>query len=304
MTRRVLLLLLLLFSSASLWLAKGQTIKVVEKPKALPEEVANIPVRASSFDGRYFYGSHRGKAFVWDSKEDKVRHFDDEVYSYEIVNVSKDGEVLIQTAKVESMQSGLSDELRFYSSDASAEPLVITSPESVFPYFNLWYMSANASYFCGSLSSEAWTSIPILGVRKADGKSFDVIKLPAPEKDPLGLEPQQIRMIHVDEEGNRVTGFLLDHSGFVSSAILYTKQQDGSYKYSFPANELLFDTSVVVPPYPEYEDYVTVPTDPEDPNYNESELEKQEKVYNEAVDNYYKQRDRFTKDLSLQHYTL
>ena len=132
------------------------------------------------------------------------------------------------------------------------------------------------------------SSIPVIGERSADGKSYKVSTLPVPDKDPLGTTPQQFRLMYVSEDGATLVGFLVEESGNLATVMTYQRKADGTYGIQFPADDVLFDHSITVPPFPEYDDYVTATSDPDDPNYDEQKLKEQEDAYNKACDEYYR----------------
>lgn len=298
-----LLLILALLSSASL--ALSQALTVTAEPKDLPDELCGMALLGSSANGRYLYGHQAGKAFVLDTKTDQYALYGDDDTNYEVVGVSADGWALLQGASTTG-QSGLSDRVQLTPLDSTGgeRSIYISSPDAEYPFFTLWHMTSDAKYFCGTLVNEAWTTIPIIGERNAEGTAYSITKLPIPDKDPLGTTPQQFRLIHVSEDGAILAGFLVEQNGYVSTIMTYKRQADGSYTLGFPANSVLFDLSVSMPPYPEYEDYVTVPNNPEDPNYDEEKLREQEAAYDAACNEYNDLFIQFTRNLSMKQHSL
>lgn len=300
---QLLFFVLTWLSYVTMTCAQGLTIET--KPTDLPDELSSMALLGSSSDGRYLYGALSGRGFAFDTKTNKYAIYGDEKTTCEVVGISSDGWSLLQTAEA-GEQSGLSNGVVLVPLDSTngEHSIFVTSPDPNHPYFTLWHLTSDAKYFCGTILDSGWESIPVIGERSADGKSYKVSTLPVPDKDPLGTTPQQFRLIYVSEDGATLVGFLVEESGNLATVMTYQRKADGTYGIQFPADDVLFDHTITVPPYPEYDDYVTVPTDPEDPNYDAQKLQEQEDAYNKAYDEYYRLFDLFSRNLAFKQHSL
>ena len=283
----------------------AQSLTIETQPTDLPDELSSMALLGSSGNGRYLYGALGGRGFAFDTKTDKYAIYGDGTTSCEVVGISSDGWSLLQTASA-GEQSGLSNGVVLVPLDSTngEHSISVTSPDPDHPYFTLWHLTSDAKYFCGTILNSGWESIPIIGERSADGKSYKISTLPVPDKDPLGTTPQQFRLIYVSEDGATLVGFLVEESGNLATVMTYQRKADGTYAIQFPADDVLFDHSITVPSYPEYDNYVTVPADPEDPNYDEQKFKEQEDAYNKACDEYYRLFDLFSRNLSMKQHSL
>ena len=286
--------------------AWSQSLSIATKPTDLPDELCSMALMGSSANGRYLYGALKGKGFALDTQTNQYVICGDNATACEMVGVSSNGWYLLAAAESGESSGGLVNLVKLVPLDSTngERSIPVTSPDPEHPYFSLWYMTSDAKYFCGNILNSSWKSIPIVGELNAEGTEYKITKLPIPNKDPLGTKPQQYRILFVSEDGATLVGFLIEESGNLATIITYSKQADGTYEIHYPADDILFDHSVTVPPYPEYSDYVTVPQDPEDPNYNADKLQEQEAAYDKARDEYYKMFDLFTRNMTLKQYSL
>lgn len=303
MNGKLLFSLFIPLLSGSLWYVHAQSLTVEQAPKAIAEDLSTFSIAGTSFDGHYIYGNTENSGSVFDTQTEKLFTFGNEQNPYEIARVSSDGRVLAMVADEEA-GLGFHNHIKVFSLENPESGISIKSSDSEFPYFIVWYASDDLGCFCGSLTNDAWDVKPMVGVLNEKKESYDIIELPVPEKDPLGEIPQQIRLLSISDDGNRTVGGLLDHTGSIATIILYTRQADGSYTFSFPANDLLFDTSIEMPKYPEYDDYVTAPYDPEDPDYDEEKLAEQEAAYDAACEEYDKIFLQFTRFRQLDMFSI
>lgn len=300
---QLLFLIITWLSCVTMTCAQGLTIET--QPADLPDELSSMALLGSSGNGRYLYGALGGHGFAFDTKTNKYAIYGDEKTTCEVVGISSDGWSLLQTAEA-GEQSGLSNGVVLVPLDSTngEHSISVTSPDPKHPYFTLWHLTSDAKYFCGTILNSGWESIPVIGERSADGKSYKINQLPVPDKDPLGTTPQQFRLIYVSEDGATLVGFLVEESGNLSTVLTYQKKADGTYAIQFPADDVLFDHSISVPKYPEYDDYVTATSDPDDPNYDEQKLKEQEDAFNKASDEYYRLFDLFSRNLSMKQHSL
>ena len=100
--------------------------------------------------------------------------------------------------------------------------------------------------------------------KKEDG-SYDMVRLPMPEKDPLySMYPQRIGVRDISKDGNTLIGFFITDDGYRQLPLIWHKK-DGVWSYEFWGLDVCLKEGKTIPPYP-YE-YLS-----EDPETGELEL--------------------------------
>ncbi len=91
---------------------------------------------------------------------------------------------------------------------------------------------------------------------KEDG-SYDMVKLPMPEKDPIyGMYPQWIGIRDMSLDGNTLIGFFLTDDGLRQLPLVWRKK-DGVWSYEFFGLDVCLKEGKTIPPYP-YDELVEV----------------------------------------------
>lgn len=90
---------------------------------------------------------------------------------------------------------------------------------------------------------------------KEDG-SYDMVKLPMPEKDPLyGMYPQWISVRDMSLDGNTLIGFFLTDDGMRQLPMIW-RRVDGVWSYEFFGLDVCLQEGKTIPPYPYDEMYI------------------------------------------------
>lgn len=133
------------------------------------------------------------------------------------------------------------------------------------------------------------TYFPALWSRGADGTFSTCEVLPHPTKDFSGRAPQYITALCISDDGCTVAGQIMSNDGFTTYPIIYSKDSEGTWSYKTVGVDKVFDTSVELPPYPNYE--------PKYPNYSDYMDDAAKSAYEAAVDEYYDLLDQYYQGL-------
>ena len=160
---------------------------------------------------------------------------------------------------------------------------------------DVWDVNSDGSVIGGNFTDEeAVVCEPMVGERQADG-TYKMIKLEYDPNDIFGNQAQFTQVRHVTENGRNVIGIQIDARGRAPRVVVWEKQDDGTYEYTTPFDELIYDFTADKPgKKPEFEDYVTV-SKSEDPEL----YEKQRKEFQDAWTAYEEAFTKFTRGGSM-----
>lgn len=145
--------------------------------------------------------------------------------------------------------------------------------------------TGDGQFIVGHLSvksdgSKPYKVIPMMWKLKADGTYEDIV-LPEPATDFLGTSPQFVSLRSVSTDGKRITGLIVNRTGFYPMPIVYRQGVDNEWNYEMPFVDIMYDMDkfpTILAESPDLKDYVTVtPTDPE---YRE-QVREFEKAFNQ-----------------------
>lgn len=221
-----------------------------------PVEIGNFQAVAVSPDGRYVASEIDGVVKVYDTQENKIvlGFYTDEMepqisYSIGLGNcVSENGTVVVG----DTWDMGAA-----FIKDGKWNPLKVKYPELI----NLAHsVTPDALRICGvignaavSLEEEqtAMMYLPVYWDLKDDGTYGDYHVLPHPEIDVTGRVPQSASAIRMSDNGKVIVGQLVDYSGYLSSLLVYTQDDEGNWTYSQPGmQEMINPDNLTFPPYP------------------------------------------------------
>ena len=170
----------------------------------------------------------------------------------------------------------------------------LQSPSATYG-MDVWDISADGMFFAGNVASEdGFYCEPLYGEKQAYG-SYKTVMLPYPAEDAMGCTAQFSQARFVTEDGNYIFGVQADARGMAGRAVVWTKQADGSFEYSMPFDEYIYDMSVGQPgAVPEYEDYVTADSQTEPELFNE-----QYDAFIKAFDDFQNKYNDFTRHSAL-----
>lgn len=118
-------------------------------------------------------------------------------------------------------------------------------------------VTPDGKYICGNVSTGNFgdadsrtTLFPALWTRSDDGSEFTCEILPYPAKDFSGRSPQYITALSISDDGATIAGQVVSNDGFTTTPIVYSKDSDGKWSYKEYGKDMVFDSSVDLPPYP------------------------------------------------------
>lgn len=259
------------------------------------EEFSNNNYTATgvSADGRYVFGvSQNGSAAVYDfegSKEFSIIYNEEEsTFPVSIVGSTPDGRILVST---------YSKSYLLNLEDGSKEYLEFPEPDYG---LDAWDITADGKMIVCNLTNEGFETFPMIGVLQDDGK-YKFTELDYSSDDALGCQTMNTIARFISDDGKFVMGIQPSYNGMSGRPIVWTRQDDGTYKYSFPMDDYIFDTSYDKPgKIPDWYEYVTANQVTEPELFN-----KQNEEYLKAYDEYLKNNSNYTRNgSSFDMYTM
>lgn len=92
--------------------------------------------------------------------------------------------------------------------------------------------------------------VPYVASVDASGKVGAAIDLPYPPEDFFGISPQFVIAQNISDDGNTISGSVLDGKGDYSYPIIFTKSDSGDWDYSLPTADLFNPTGIDIPENP------------------------------------------------------
>ena len=140
----------------------------------------------------------------------------------------------------------------------------LESPKKGFG-IDAWCISADGNVIGANLVNDNMQLLPVLALRQADG-SYEYMELDFDPNDAFG-EPAQYTMVRfMSRDAKHIIGIQPDNRGMGGRLVVWNQKEDGTYEFTTPLDEYLYDSSVPTPGQaPEFDDYVTADyeTDPE-----------------------------------------
>ena len=160
---------------------------------------------------------------------------------------------------------------------------------------DVWDVTADGRFFAGNITDESgYFCEPLYGEQQEDG-SFNMIQLDFPKEDAMGCLAQFSQARFISEDGKYIMGIQADARGMAGRLLVWTKQDDGTFTYTTPLDDFIYDKSVGQPgETPEFEDYVTADYDTETDLWNE-----QHEAFNKAFDDFVKKYNEYTRHSAL-----
>lgn len=156
-----------------------------------------------------------------------------------------------------------------------------------------WDISSDGKYIACNLTDDAFLVLPMVAEKQEDG-TYKISYLEYDEYDAMGCIAQYTQTRYISEDGNFIMGIQPDNRGMSGRLVVWTRQADGTYEFSSPLDDFLYNTEYEKPGYaPEWDDYVTADYEKEP-----DEFAKQEAEFNEAWNKYELNYDNFTRNRS------
>ena len=260
--------------------AAAQNVNVNESVAIEDFSIENVCGMGVSPDGRIVYGNNLGGKAVFynlDSNdpmtmiesgpEDQLK------LGLTVAGITNDGRALI------------CDYLNTYFIDfTDMSKTFIQSPDPAYGV-NTWDISNDGKIMACNLTSTNFVVIPMVGRLQEDG-SYKLEYLEYDEKDAMGCYAQYTQTRYVSEDGKFIFGIQPDDRGMGGRLVVWVLQEDGSYKFTTPLDEYLYDFTYEKPGFaPEENDYITA--DPEkDPDLYNKQCEEFDNAFMEYEENY------------------
>ena len=277
--KKILTLSLAFSLVSSVW---AQNVNVT-KPQFVNEfSVENVCATGISADGSVVYGSSlSGEAAFYD-----FNRIDNPFYKFESgpEDVLKLG-LTVAGITSDGKSALVCDYLNSYFYDlTTGVKTFLKSPDPEYGV-NAWDMSDDATIIGCNLTSANFIVIPMVGKLQEDG-TYKLEYLPYGEKDAMGCYAQYSQVRAVSNDGQYIMGVQPDDRGMGGRLVVWVRQADGSYEFTTPIDEFLYDYTYEKPGFaPEWDDYVTADPDAE-PELWESQAAEFDKAFDEYEINY------------------
>ena len=172
----------------------------------------------------------------------------------------------------------------------------IESPDEDFG-LDVWAVTPDGKYLGCNLANDEFDVIPMIGIMQDDG-TYKIDYLDYDPKDAMGCNSQYTQVRHISDDGKYIMGIQPDDRGMAGRIVVWTRQDDGTYEFSTPLDDFLYDFTCEKPgAAPEFDDYVTADYETE-----RDLFDKQYEEYNKIWDAYEHNYTKFTKGSNLEMY--
>ena len=262
-----------------------------EGPSYVQEFLDNfVMTRGVSSDGNYVFGNIGADvpACIYNVKtDDPMLVLDPEkgdmTLGVNVVGITYDGIAFVNENDVTYLYN-LNDGTKTY----------LQSPSDLYG-MDVWDVTADGQFFAGNITSEdGFFCEPMYGEKQEDG-TYKMSMLSFPQQDAMGCTAQFSQARFVTEDGNYIIGIQADARGMAGRMIVWSKQEDGTFTYEMPFDDIIYDKEVGQPgEVPQYEDYVTADYNTEPDLFNE-----QYDAFIKAFDDFELKYNEFTRRSAL-----
>ena len=206
-----------------------------------------------SSDGNYIFGSvtgGQGPAAYVNIYDDKPITWLYPEYEYsmgvKIIGITYDG-IAIVSENDKTFTLDVTDGTKTY----------IQSPSANWG-LDVWDITSDGSMIVGNMTdADGYYCEPLYGIKQEDG-TYKTYLLDFDKNDAMGCEAQFTHVRCVTEDGNHIIGIQLDYRGLAPRMVAWDKQADGTFAFSTPLDEVIYDLSVEKPGMmPDWDDYVS-----------------------------------------------
>ena len=179
----------------------------------------------------------------------------------------------------------------FYNTNTGMKTF-LESPDPAYGV-NAWDITDDATLIGCNLTNVNFSVIPMVGRLQEDG-TYKLEYLPTDPEDAMGCQAQYSQVRAVSNDGSYIFGVQPDFRGMGGRLVVWVRQDDGSYEFTTPIDEFLYDYSVEKPgASPEWEDYVTA-----DPDADPELWDSQANAFDTAYEEYENRYMEFTRGYS------
>lgn len=259
----------------------------MSEPEFITEFTQNeVSALGVNSDGRFVYGMNgSGSAFIYDFNSFEpfkmLEATPSDYFGITVAGFSPEGLALVSHYT----------NSYFYNTE-TGDKEYIESPDSNFG-LDAWDISADGKYIGCNLTTEDFIVIPMIAEKKEDG-TYKYTYLDYDKNDAMGCPAQYTQVRFISDDAKYLIGIQPDNRGMGGRLVVWEKQEDGTYKFTTPLDEYLYDLSAEKPGIaPEWDDYVTADYETETELFNQQAAEY-DKVFEEYETKYMK----FTRNQS------
>ena len=268
-----------LFSLVTCAWAQGTNKIGMTNPDFIPEFNQNdVNVTGVSPKGDYIYGMNgSGSAAIYALDRENPFIFleasPSDYFGISIAGITTDDKALVSHYS-NSYFLDLNDNTK----------INLESPDSKYG-LDAWDMSADGTIIGCNLTTEDFIVIPMVATKQEDG-TFKMTYLDYDPEDAMGCAAQYTQVRFVSDDGKYIMGIQPDNRGMGGRPVVWILQEDGTYKFTTPLDEYLYDFTYEKPGVaPEWDDIVTADPD-KDPGLFNQQMEEFNKVFDEYEKNY------------------
>lgn len=232
---------------------------------ATPETIENFYLQGISPDGRYIVSVKDGELTIKDQQTGQIYDYlgDDMTtdYSVGLGNVFSSNGIMVGSTTYDGDAAYWRDGEWHQIASAAKYPMRFTNAITT----DGTMIVGDVSNLDNTLGNDGTMMIPVYWLdNDGDGIYESENLLPWPETDVFGGHPQYVNALSVSADGSVIAGQVVEESGFYIYPILWKKNSEGSYEYSYPGSELFNPNHLDIPTNPgpqpegpEYQDYMT-----------------------------------------------
>lgn len=218
-----------------------------------PASITDLPLQYVSPDGKYAGVSESGLIVIYNLETQKeTQYFDaNGVVTYSLGQLN-----YCMSARDIAVGYGAGNNRVLDMSTGKWADLPALASGSEIDVFGI---TPDASMICGAVSNtkregsgdNTINLVPVIWNRNEKGNYSRPELLPYPATDWAGLPPQAILPLAISDNGNRIAGQVTDCIGYFYSPIVWERQDDGSWDYFQPVENLVNPNKVVMGEYPD-----------------------------------------------------
>ncbi len=284
--KKIIALSMMLSIAASVFAQGTNKVSVTDSIFLDEFNINDVTVTGLNDDGSIIYGTNgSGSAVTYDFKNTNplniVTATDADYFGISVAGVTPERDILLSHYM-----------FSYFYNLKDGSKVNIESPDENFGV-DAWDISADGKYVGYNLTTSGYEVIPMVAEKQENG-TYKLIYLEYDPYDAMGCTAQYTQVRFISDDGNYIMGIQPDNRGMGGRLVVWEKQADGSYKFTTPLDEYIYDLSVEKPGLaPEWSDYVTADYETERELFDQQSAEF-DKIFKEYEDKY----SKFTRNHS------